>query len=79
MTPLLYIGQTKAPEWAETRWVLSNFAKNKKIAQKNYKDFVDKADSKRLEKAAKNFSVVLYLLKDNKSQDIAIYLARDLS
>ncbi len=44
-----FIGKAKKPVFLESDWLLSNFGKNKKVAKKNYKDFVETADYKTLE------------------------------
>jgi hypothetical protein len=44
-----FIGKTKAPPFLETEWLLSNFGKGKKEAQRRYKDFVESANIKTLE------------------------------
>ena len=44
-----FIGKRKTPEFIETDRILSSFGKNKKEAQKNFKDFVEGVDIKTLE------------------------------
>jgi putative transposase len=44
-----FIGRTKPPDWLETRWLLTQFGRNKNQAMKNYKGFVEGIDIKRLE------------------------------
>jgi len=39
-----FIGKLKTPPFLETDWLLSNFGKSKKEANRNYKDFVDGVD-----------------------------------
>jgi REP element-mobilizing transposase RayT len=51
-----FIGKKKPPEFIETDWILSGFGKNKKEAQKNYKDFVERVDIKTLESPGRQVS-----------------------
>ena len=51
-----FIGKKKPPGFIETDWILSSFGKNKKEAQKNYKDFVEGVDIKTLESPARQVS-----------------------
>ena len=44
-----FIGQQNTPQFLETNWLLTNFAKNKKQARRSYQDFVEKVDAKSLE------------------------------
>ena len=44
-----FTGKIKAPQFLEINWLLSNFGKSKKEAQRNYKDFVEGADIKTIE------------------------------
>ena len=44
-----FMGKQKAPQFVETDWLLSNFGKNKKEAQKNYQVFVEKTDASTVE------------------------------
>ena len=52
----VYIGKAKSPDWLETDWLLSQFGKNRKGAEKNYKDFVEKVDIKKLENPEKELT-----------------------
>jgi REP element-mobilizing transposase RayT len=49
-----FVGQQKAPQFLETHWLLSNFGKNKKVAQRNYRDFVEKVDAQTVENPYKH-------------------------
>lgn len=48
-----FIDKKKAPKFLETDWLLSNFGRNKNEAKRNYKDFVEHVDIKRLENPSK--------------------------
>ncbi|WP_299982313.1 hypothetical protein [Desulfobacula sp.] len=43
-----FIGKIKTPGWLETGWLLSTFERKKKEAIKNYRDFVEKIETKAL-------------------------------
>jgi REP element-mobilizing transposase RayT len=51
-----FIGELKVPPFLETDWLLSNFGKRKKIAQRNYKDFVEGADINTVENPHKQIT-----------------------
>lgn len=44
-----FSGEQKVPKFIETNWLLSNFGKNRKEAQKNYRNFVEKIDAQAIE------------------------------
>ena len=44
-----FSGKQKVPQFIETNWLLSNFGKNIKEAQKNYRNFVEKVDAQTVE------------------------------
>ena len=44
-----FSGLQKVPQFIETNWLLSNFGKNRKEAQKNYRNFVEKVDAQTVE------------------------------
>ena len=43
-----FIGKQKTPQFLDTTWLLSTFGKNKKQAQKNYMEFVESVDAKKI-------------------------------
>jgi REP element-mobilizing transposase RayT len=51
-----FTGKQTPPMFLETGWLLSNFGKSKKVAQKNYKEFVEKANIKTLENPSKHIT-----------------------
>ena len=48
-----FIGENKALRFLETSWLMSNFGRTKKEANRNYQDFVEKVDVKALENPSK--------------------------
>ena len=48
-----FIGKQKPAKFLETRWLLSNFGKSKKEAQRNYQKFVEKVDITSLKNPSK--------------------------
>jgi hypothetical protein len=48
-----FIGKQKPAEFLETRWLLSNFGRSKKEAQKNYQQFVGGVDINSLKNPSK--------------------------
>jgi REP element-mobilizing transposase RayT len=48
-----FIGKKKPAEFLETSWLLSNFGKSKKVAQKNYRQFVEGVDINSLKNPSK--------------------------
>lgn len=44
----VFIGKSKRPVWLEINWLLSNFGKTKKEAYKNYKEFVEGVDIRKI-------------------------------
>jgi putative transposase len=48
-----FIGKVKKPEWLETEWLLSQFGKREKAAERNYKDFVEGVKVDEIENPAK--------------------------
>jgi hypothetical protein len=44
----IYVGKVTTAAWVETEWLLSQFGRTRKIAIKNYKDFVEKVDASSL-------------------------------
>ncbi len=45
----VFSGYAKAPEWLETRWLLSLFAKNQKQAKRRYRSFVESVQDEKIE------------------------------
>ena len=52
----VYIGRAKSPDWLQTDWLLSQFGKKRKEAGKNYKNYVEKVDIKKLENPEKELT-----------------------
>jgi len=50
----IFIGKAMAPGWVETEWLLSQFGRTRKIAIKNYKDFVEGVDAGSLKNPAED-------------------------
>jgi REP element-mobilizing transposase RayT len=50
----IYAGEVTTTDWVETEWLLSQFGKTRKIAIKNYRDFVEKVDAKSLRNPAED-------------------------
>lgn len=51
-----FIGKTKAPEWLETGWLLSQFGRKRKASAKNYRDFVEKVNIAELDNPEKDLT-----------------------
>jgi putative transposase len=43
-----YVGKEKIPEWLETDWILQLFGKNRKAANRAYRDFTEGIDIKKI-------------------------------
>lgn len=50
----IYAGKITTSKWVETEWLLSQFGRTRKIAIKNYKNFVENVDAKSLKNPAED-------------------------
>ena len=51
-----FVGKLTPPMFLETGWLLSNFGNSRRVAQKNYKDFVEKVNIKTLTNPSKHIT-----------------------
>jgi len=56
-----FVGQTKAPKWLKTDWILELFGKERKAAQRKYQSFVETVDIEKIENPSSHIAGGLIL------------------